>query len=48
MSTRLRTAEEIFQAGWDEGADDPPLTQQEIERLVALHGPHLRPEAKAS
>ena len=48
MTTRLHTPEECFAAGWDDGADDPPLTQQEIERLVALHGPHLRPEAKAS
>ena len=48
MSARLRTPEECFQAGWDDGADDEPLRQEEIERLVALHSPYLTPEAKAS
>ena len=48
MSTRLHTPEECFQAGWDDGADDKPLTREEIERLVSLHSPYLRPEAKAS
>lgn len=44
----LRTAEECFRAGWDDGADDRPLSQQEIERLATLHAPYLRPEAEAS
>lgn len=48
MSTRLTTPEECFAAGWEDGADDAPLTQQEIERLVSLHSPYLRPEAEAS
>lgn len=48
MATICHTAEEIFEAGWNDGADDKPLTQQEIERLVALHGPYLRPRAEAS
>lgn len=48
MSTRLRTPEECFQAGWDDAEDDAPLTQQEIESLAALHSPYLRPEAEAS
>lgn len=43
-----RTPEECLAAGWDDGADDAPLTQQEIERLAALHSPYLRPEAEAS
>lgn len=44
-----RTPEECFAAGQADGADDKPLTQQEIEHLVALHGPHLRrAEAEAS
>lgn len=30
-----------MQAGWDDGADDAPLTQQEIERLAVLHSPYL-------
>jgi hypothetical protein len=47
MST-LHTEAEIFAAGWEDGADDAPLTQQEIERLAALHSPYLTPEAKAS
>lgn len=37
----FRTAEECFAAGWQDGADDAPLTQQEIERLAALHSPYL-------
>lgn len=44
----LRTTDECFQRGWEDGADDKPLTQQEIERLVALHAPYLRPQAEAS
>jgi hypothetical protein len=48
VSTTCRTAEEAFRAGWEDGADDAPLTQQEIERLVALHSPYLTPQAEAS
>lgn len=48
MSTRLRTAAECFAAGWEDGDDDAPLTQQEIERLVALHSSHLALPAEAS
>ena len=44
----LRTPEECFRAGWDDGADDKPLTQKEIEYLVMLHAPYLRVEAGAS
>lgn len=43
-----RTAEEACAAGWEDGVDDAPLTQQEIERLVALHSPYLTPQAEAS
>jgi len=43
-----RTAEECFQAGWEDGADDKPLTQEEIESLAVLHGPYLAPKAEAS
>jgi len=46
--TTLRTVDECYAAGWEDGADDEPLTQQEIERLAALHSPYLTPEAKAS
>ena len=42
------TPEDCFQAGWDDGADDKPLTRQEIEQLAVLHSPHLRAEAEAS
>lgn len=35
------TADEAFNAGWDDGADDAPLTDSEIARLVVLHAPHL-------
>jgi len=48
VSTRLQTAEECFAAGWEDGGQDAPMTQQEIERLVALHSPYLTPEAEAS
>lgn len=48
MSRMCRTADDAFTAGWDDGADDAPLTDDEITRLVALHGPHLRAERKAS
>lgn len=41
-------ADEAFAAGWEDGADDKPLTQQEIERLAALHSPYLTPKAEAS
>jgi len=47
--TTYRTPEECFAAGLKDGDGDKPLTQQEIEQLVALHGPHLRRvEAEAS
>jgi hypothetical protein len=38
------TPDDAFAAGWDDGASDPPLTADEITRLVALHAPHLRPD----
>lgn len=43
-----RTAEEAYAAGWEDGADDAPLTQQETERLVSLHSPYLTEAAEAS
>ncbi|MGH3095123.1 MAG: hypothetical protein ACRDMV_03885 [Streptosporangiales bacterium] len=43
-----RTNEECFNAGWADGEDDEPMTQQEIERMLALHGRYLRPEEVAS
>ncbi|MEV6413891.1 hypothetical protein [Kribbella sp. NPDC051718] len=43
-----RTPAEAFTAGWDDGDGDAPLTQQEIERLTALHGPFLQPHTEAS
>ncbi|WP_166344948.1 hypothetical protein [Phytoactinopolyspora limicola] len=51
--TLCRTPEDAFRAGWDDGASDTPLTDQEINRLVALHGRFLRatpatPQAIAS
>lgn len=48
MAGVLRTADECFEAGWSDGADDTPLTQAEIEHLVALHGPYLRSRTEAS
>lgn len=43
-----RTDEECFRAGWEDGADDAPLTQREIEKLATLHSPYLTPKAEAS
>jgi hypothetical protein len=37
-----RTAQECFQAGWDDGANDPPLTPAQVTRLAALLGPSIR------
>jgi len=45
--TVCRTVDECFAAGWEDGADDEPLTQQETERLAALHSPHLTIVAEA-
>lgn len=43
-----RTPAEAFAAGWEDGEDDQPLTQLELERLAALHGPFLRQQAEAT
>ncbi len=35
--TRLcRTRDECFRAGWDDGAEDAPLTQAETDKVIAL------------
>ncbi len=38
-----RTPQEIAQAGWDDGADDPPLTDAQVTRLAALLAPYIPP-----
>ncbi len=43
-----RTPEESFQAGWDDGADDPPLTDAQRTQLAALLGPYWRPAEGAA
>ena len=43
-----RTPAECFAAGWKDGEDDRPLTQQELERLTALHAPFLRSQTEAN
>ena len=48
MTGVCRTADEAFAAGWEDGADDKPMTQQETEQLAVLHAPYLRPRAEAS
>lgn len=48
MGARLFSLADCFAAGWEDGADDAPLTTEDIERLVPLHRPYLQPEAKAS
>ncbi|MGJ6968790.1 hypothetical protein ACSDR0_43500 [Streptosporangium sp. G11] len=42
-----RTAEECFRAGWDDGANDPPLTPAQRTRLAALLGPYIRASTAA-
>lgn len=39
---RQRELEAIFQAGWDNAATMPPLTERQIERLAFLIAPALR------
>lgn len=36
------TLAETYQAGWDAAAELAPLTPEEVTRLAALWGPHLR------
>jgi hypothetical protein len=37
-----RTLEETFQAGWDDGANDRPLSQDEIRKIAGLMRPYLK------
>lgn len=37
-----RTLEETWQAGWEDGADDPPMTQAQIDLLAPLWRLHLQ------
>lgn len=43
-----RTPADAFAAGWEAGADDPPLTDEQRVRLAALLGPYIRPAAEAA
>ena len=36
-----RTPDDAFEAGWADAANDQPLTEAEIDRLLALHARHL-------
>jgi hypothetical protein len=38
----LRTPEEIWQAGWDSGEHDRPLSPKERAKLVALIRPYWK------
>lgn len=40
-----RTLEEIAQAGWDDAANDPPLTPRQVTRIALLLGPYVRDDA---
>lgn len=40
---RCRTPQDAFAAGWEDGADDRPLSPQEISRIAALWRPYYRP-----
>ncbi|MEV1245183.1 hypothetical protein [Nonomuraea sp. NPDC049750] len=37
-----RTPEDAFVAGWEDGASDPPLTDEQRTRLAALLAPYVR------
>lgn len=38
---RQRELDRIFQLGWDSGADDPPLSDDQIERIAFIINPRL-------
>lgn len=42
-SRRCRTAAECFQAGWNDGADDPPLTDRQRTQVAALLSRYISP-----
>lgn len=46
-SRRIRTPEEAFQAGWDDGANDRAMSRDEIERIAALWRPYYKPSRAA-
>jgi hypothetical protein len=49
MTARIcRTPAEAFAAGWEDGADDPPLTEEQRTRLAALLAPYVRPTQQAA
>lgn len=35
------TTDAAFAAGWDDGADDTPLTDAELAQMVQLHARYL-------
>jgi hypothetical protein len=35
-TSAIRTAADAVRAGWDSGADDPPLTQEQADLIGAL------------
>jgi hypothetical protein len=37
-----RTLAETFQAGWDDGADDRPLSSDEVRKIAGLVRPYLK------
>jgi hypothetical protein len=37
-----RTPQDCWDAGWRDGADDPPMTSQQIAKLALLWRLHLR------
>jgi hypothetical protein len=47
---RQRVLDDAFQAGWDDGANDPSLTERQIERIAFLIAPHVatRPRIEAA
>lgn len=38
-----RTREEAFQAGYEDAANDRPMSEQEIQRIAALWRPYYKP-----
>lgn len=40
---RQRELGRIFQLGWDSGAEDPPLTAEQVEQCAFIINPRLAP-----
>jgi hypothetical protein len=44
----VRTPEEAFWAGWEDGKNDRPLSPEEIRKIAALWRPYFRRGAETA